>query len=113
MLIRYKIYNNVKTVTVLDDKKVEDLRNVIIDKNNIDKRHKLKLFFCGDKMVKSRKLSKYALTCSSIVIVKVFKKKMKDRIRSAMSPRVNLNRLARGFGPRGHDWVWSRSNKVE
>jgi len=100
MLIRYKIYNTVKTVTVPENNTVADLRNIIIDKNDIEPGYKLRFILNGKKMIKSRKLERYNLTCRAIIIVKTIKKN---------SLGVKLGRMARGLGPRGNDWAWSRS----
>tara|TARA_Y100000310_G_C20570750_1_gene757882 strand:+ start:645 stop:941 length:297 start_codon:yes stop_codon:yes gene_type:complete len=93
-----------------NNKRVEDLRDEIIEKNNIEKGNKLRLFFNGQKMVKRNKISKYSITNRTIILVKVIRRTIKDNIRSAMSPRANARRIRGGiFGPRIRDWSWSRN----
>ena len=111
MIIRYKINNIVKTLEIANNKTVGDLRNIILERNNIDRKHKIRFFLGKNKMIKSRKLNKYQITSRSIILVHVLKKTIKDRISSAMSPRKTVRRVRAGgiFGPRGNDWSWSES----
>ena len=111
MIIRYKINNIVKTLEIANNKTVGDLRDIILERNNIDRKHKIRFFLGKKKMIKSRKLNKYQITSRSIILVHVLKKTIKYHISSAMSPRKNVRRVRAGgiFGPRGRDWSWSKS----
>jgi len=109
MQIQYKLNNTLKSITIPENKTVEDLQNIIKNTGQT-----IELFFNETKMDTSQKLEKYNLINTSIIIVKIIKlvkhtpKNFVDNIISTVLPSVNLSQFACAFGPRGNEWVWSK-----